>query len=183
MAKFLEIVNSNIEVEVTDASIEAYLQCVQDLLDNDIVMSLKDYEQHGGNNRLKHCLNVSYVSYFVCKKWGFDYISAARGGLLHDFYLYDWHDKTTEKAYKGMHGTAHPRVALDNATQHFELNSREQDIIRKHMWPLTISLPKYKESYVIMAVDKYCAVAEFFDVCNLKKIAKILRMLKVNCPA
>ena len=36
----------------------------------------------------------------------------------------------------------------------------EKDIILKHMWPVTIKLPKYKESYIVSSVDKYCALAE-----------------------
>lgn len=28
------------------------------------------------------------------------------------------------------------------------------------MWPMTFKLPKYKESYVIVFVDKYCALLE-----------------------
>jgi uncharacterized protein len=36
----------------------------------------------------------------------------------------------------------------------------ERDIILKHMFPITRELPRYKETYVIVLVDKYCAVAE-----------------------
>ena len=172
-----------IKTESADDSIKEYMECIQDLLDNEMVISLNNYIQHSNNSRLNHSLNVSYISYLVCKKCGLDYVSAARGGLLHDFFLYDRYDKNTKKPYKGVHGTAHPKIALSNANKYFNLNIREKDIIRKHMWPLTISLPKYKESYVIMAIDKYCAVAEFLDICNLKKIAKILRLLKIDCAA
>lgn len=40
------------------------------------------------------------------------------------------------------------------------MNEIEIDIIKKHMWPLTIVLPKYKEALVVMLVDKYCALME-----------------------
>lgn len=33
-------------------------------------------------------------------------------------------------------------------------------MIVKHMWPLTVKLPKYAESYVIVAIDKYSAAVE-----------------------
>jgi len=89
-----------------------------------------------------------------------------RGGLLHDFFLYDWHVKNQRK---GLHGFTHPRVALENAIEHFDLNDTEKDIIEKHMWPLTIRLPKTKESLVVSLVDKYCSLLE---------IAKIQRKLK-----
>ena len=49
-----------------------------------------------------------------------------------------------------------------------ELNDLEKDVIVKHMWPLTIKFPKYKESYIVTFVDKYCATVEFFKYLNKK---------------
>ena len=54
----------------------------------------------------------------------------------------------------------HPKIALKNAKEHFDIDKREEDMIVKHMWPLTIKLPKYAESYVIVAIDKYAAMME-----------------------
>jgi len=45
--------------------------------------------------------------------------------------------------------------------QQFTVNDVEQDIIEKHMWPATRQMPHYKESYVIVIVDKYCAALEY----------------------
>ena len=44
-----------------------------------------------------------------------------------------------------------------------DLTEKEQDIILKHMWPVTLILPKYKESFIITFVDKYCAIQETLD--------------------
>ena len=33
-------------------------------------------------------------------------------------------------------------------------------MIVKHMWPLTMKLPRYAESYVIVMIDKYIATLE-----------------------
>ena len=44
-----------------------------------------------------------------------------------------------------------------------DLNKIEQDAILKHMWPLTVFLPKYKVSYIITLADKY---ATFIDNVN-----------------
>ena len=35
-------------------------------------------------------------------------------------------------------------------------------MIIKHMWPVTLAMPKYKETFIITLVDKYFAVAEAF---------------------
>ncbi|MEE1504614.1 MAG: hypothetical protein UGF89_10270, partial [Acutalibacteraceae bacterium] len=40
------------------------------------------------------------------------------------------------------------------------LNKKEEDIIKKHMWPLTVIPPKYLESFVVTSMDKYCATIE-----------------------
>lgn len=79
-------------------------------------------------------------------------------GMLHDLFLYDWRKPRPDG--KGLHAFRHPRVALNNASKIFDLNVKEQDIILKHMWPLTVVLPKYKESYIITLTDKYATFLE-----------------------
>lgn len=138
-----------------------YLECIADIIERPEVLEMENFSQHSNSNRLEHSLYVSYNSYLICRKLGLDARSAARGGLLHDFFLYDRRDVS---APKGFHGIVHPRSALRNALEIFELNNVEKDIIKRHMFPLTITPPRYKESYVIMCVDKYCACLEALDL-------------------
>ncbi|MCA9765905.1 MAG: HD domain-containing protein, partial [Carnobacterium sp.] len=107
--------------------------------------------------RLEHSISVSYLSYRIAKKYGLDTRSTARAGLLHDLFYYDWR---TTKFDEGTHAYVHPRMACENAKKITELNALECDIIIKHMWLATVALPKYKESYIVTFVDKYCAVKE-----------------------
>ena len=81
--------------------------------------------------------------------------------MLHDFYFYDWRNKNVE-GQKKFHAMRHPNIALTNAKDIFDLNDLETDIIKKHMWPMTIIPPSYLESFIVTLVDKYCATAEFF---------------------
>lgn len=118
---------------------------------------MENFTQHRDVTCLAHSLFVSYTAYCVCKRLGLDSRSAARGGLLHDFFLYDWHDKNAQRKF---HGFTHPRTALINADKYFSLNNVEREIIRKHMWPLTIIPPIHAESYVVLLADKYCAFME-----------------------
>ncbi|AWI03204.1 HD domain-containing protein [Clostridium drakei] len=134
-----------------------YGKCVYDVIHHEMIISMKNYIQHGNTNCFEHSIYVSYISYMICKRLGLDFQSAARGGLLHDFFLYDWHMKRPQK---GLHGFIHPNIALQNATKYFKLNDNEKDIIQKHMWPLTITLPRYKESFVVLCADKYCTLME-----------------------
>ncbi len=150
-----------------------YRQCIDDLLTNPIVLSIQNFVQHGNLSCLEHCINVSYKSYIICKYLNLNYRSAARGGLLHDLFLYDWH---ISKPQNGLHAFTHPTTALKNANMYFNLNDAEKDIIVKHMWPLTLKIPKYKESFIVSLVDKYCAFTETFGKGtnnHIKKIEKI----------
>ncbi len=151
----------NIILSVSEPSIAEFKEIIKDIATNPNVSALKEHIQHNSNSRYYHCLCVSYYTYYICKKLKLDYVSAARGAMLHDFYYYDWRDKKVE-GQKKFHAFRHPSIALKNALDIFELNNIEKDIIKKHMWPLTIKLPLYKESYIVTLVDKYCATIEFF---------------------
>lgn len=153
----IESPNSNLKPKLASSISNEYKMCVSDLLQDEAVQSMEKYIQHGDVNCLEHCISVSYKSYLLCKRLGLDYRSAARGGLLHDFFLYDWH---ITKPKSGLHGFTHPYTALENANERFRLNKIEKDIIEKHMWPLTVSLPKYKESFIIVLIDKQCSLME-----------------------
>ncbi len=149
-------------MKLSQNEIEYLTACTEEVLNSAEVQSMDLYMQHGHTTCLQHCMAVAYYSYLLCRrlKLNCDYRSVVRGALLHDFFLYDWHTK--DKSHR-LHGFTHPKTALTNAEFYFELNKIERDIIRKHMWPLTIHLPMYKESVSICIVDKICTVAETFS--------------------
>lgn len=158
-------------------SVQEFKEIIKDITENSSVLSLKEHIQHMKGSRYKHCYEVAFYTYVLCKKLGLDYISATRGAMLHDFYFYDWRNKGVE-GQKHFHAYRHPRIALNNATENFDLNEVERDIILKHMWPLTFPLPRYSESYIVTLVDKYCATREFFRFLRYKKTVRKLRKLK-----
>ncbi len=143
-----------------------YVDSISEIVDHHLVKSMNNYIQHGDITTFNHFLNVSYKSFLISKKLNLDYISCARAGLLHDFFLYDWHD---HEPLDKLHGFAHPHIALKNAENNFQLNDIEKDIIVKHMWPLTLKAPKYRESYIVCFVDKYCSLSEIVTS-NLNRI-------------
>ncbi|GHU52114.1 hydrolase [Clostridia bacterium] len=133
-----------------------FVSFITDLLKSDEIQNLKNFKHHIKTTRFQHSLNVSYYNYIVCKKLRWDFVSAARAGILHDLYFYE----TAEYVGEVRHNKNHPVVALQNAEK-FGLNLLEKDIITKHMFPCTLKLPKYKETFVIIVVDKFCAIMEF----------------------
>ncbi len=149
-----------------------FMGLVDDLLQDPDVQSMANYKQHSkGYSCLDHSVYVAYISFLVCRRLNLDYVSAARAGLLHDFSLKDWEtdEMGVERLWK------HPHMALENAENKYDLSDKEKDIIVKHMWPLTRPLPKYKESFVISLVDKFCAVIE---MCRLHRVFGVRKHLK-----
>lgn len=136
-----------------------YYDLVKDLLNDPNILELMNYKHHNSTTRFQHSLNVSYYNYLVCRKLHLDARAGARAGLFHDLFFYDRKEHTPVKG-EGWHGVGHPKVAFFNTSELFSIDQREGDMIIKHMWPLTLSFPRYRESYVITFVDKFCAVAE-----------------------
>lgn len=90
-----------------------------------------------------------------------------RGALLHDYFLYDWHDGEKERR---IHGFTHPMTALRNADRDFDLTDTERDIIKKHMFPLTVIPPTCREGWIVCLADKYCSLYETFKKEAYRKI-------------
>lgn len=125
-----------------------------------LVRRMKNYIQHGSVTTYDHCRSVARVSYWLNSRLhlGSDKKALVAGAILHDFYLYDWH---TQSAKNCLHGFTHPVKACDNAVHHFHINEKEQNIIRSHMWPLTlVHPPMCREAVIVCIADKYCSLSE-----------------------
>ena len=145
--------------ELSEKDIE-FQQIIKPLISNTTVQQMKNYRQHYETSCFDHCYCAAYYCYLICKKYNLDYKSATRAAMLHDLFLYDWRVRQPDR--KGLHAFTHGKVACNNACKLFDLNEKEKDIIIKHMWPVTLAIPKYKETFIITLVDKYFAVAEAF---------------------
>jgi len=167
----INLIKSKLNLKADSSRYEEYKKCISNLAQSETVWSMENFVQHSNITCLEHSIYVSYISYLICRHFKLDYCSAARGGLLHDFFLYDWH---TTKTNNGLHGFTHPYTALKNAKGCFYLNDLEKDIIVKHMWPLTVKLPKYKEAFIVSFVDKYCAFMEIIKIGNRAVIYRLI---------
>ncbi|MCM1523124.1 MAG: HD family phosphohydrolase [Ruminococcus sp.] len=154
----LNAIGSKIDLSVPGGEC-GYYETVADLLDSEVVQQMRQYMHHGHTTCFQHCLNVSYYNYIFCKLLSLDARAGARAGLLHDLFLYDWHEYVKGKGQK-FHGWTHAGTALANVRKYFEITPMEADIIQKHMFPMNIALPKYKETVVIICVDKMCGAWE-----------------------
>lgn len=141
----------------TNEKLKKFENYIEDILLCNEYMKLKDFNHHWEYSIFDHCVNVAYYSYIVARFLKLDYISTVRAGMLHDFFLYNW---KTDSPKDKLHGFEHPKTAYSNSIKHFEINDREKDIILKHMFPLTPTLPRYPESLIVSTVDKFCATSE-----------------------
>ena len=119
----------------------------------------KNYIQHGDVTVFDHCIAVAEYS---CRIAEFLHLSVnrkvlIRGALLHDYFLYDWHDKANGHHW---HGFTHPGTALHNASEDWKLTPVEREIIKKHMFPLTPIPPTCREAWLVCLADKICAAKE-----------------------
>lgn len=117
--------------------------------------------QHGDTSTLWHSIAVAYYSLWLARRLRLAcrWKSLVSGALLHDYFLYDWHIPAPDHRF---HGFTHPRAALRNAQRDWQLDAVQQNIIIRHMFPLTPVPPLCREGLLVCLVDKGCSLAETF---------------------
>lgn len=164
-------------MRISETEKKEFITHIRELLENEKIFEMHQYIQHGNTTTFTHCLVVAYYSYVLALRLPlkYDVKSVIRGAMLHDFYLYDWH--IPHESHR-LHGYKHPGFALDNARIHYQLNKIEEDIIEKHMWPLTLRKPPiFKESMLVCLVDKYCSLTETFFIPAMPKELKQIKFM------
>lgn len=133
-----------------------FLSYVKEILESDEFQKRKQYHHHHNLSVYDHSLDVSYKAYNIAKKRKLDTKSTAIGALLHDFYYEDWQLSKTKKPFFKKHGFVHAKEACENAKKTFPnlINKKIENIILRHMFPLNIHPPKYKEAWIVTYVDK-----------------------------
>ena len=167
---------------------DEWFNVVKDILKNDEFQKRKLFFHHKKMTVWEHSILVSFKSFCMAKKVNADQRICAIAGLLHDFYPWTWiynpdleeldngiyldYLKTKKKFFK-KHGFTHAKAASLNYVKYFpELeNIKVTNSIERHMFPLNIIPPKYKEGVIITAVDKINSISEFsiFDLIKKKK--------------
>ena len=124
------------------------------------LQEMKRYIQHGRVTTYAHCRRVARTCYILNQRLrlGADRRALVRAAMLHDFYLYDWHERDASHKW---HGFRHADAAVRNARRYFSVGDVEREAISCHMWPLNLSrLPRRREAWILCLADKYCSLAE-----------------------
>lgn len=152
-----------------------YMNLVSDILYHNKFEQIKDITHHG-LNRYDHCVRVSYYSYKLAKLLRLDYEKVARAGLLHDFFL-EGNDHVGIKN-KISNWINHPKKAVENSKNYFDISDKEEDIIASHMFPVALRAPRYLESWFVVLIDDAVSIYEAVNI-RSKQISYSLNFLFV----
>ena len=142
--------------------IEKYIKLTLDLLNDELVQSMKKYRHHGDISTHYHSVYVSYNVLKACEKLGVkNEREIVRAALLHDFYLYEWY---TEK-HDENHIFYHPKESVKNIEAHFgRLSDLQRNMILSHMFPTAKVMPRYLGSWILTLTDKRCATNDYLKL-------------------
>lgn len=145
-------------------------QAFKEITESDKYKRTKELRQHGSVTVFEHSLSVAETSLKLSKKLHIkvDEESMVKVALLHDYFLYDWHDENHPK----LHGFRHATIAAKNAERDFGLTKKEYKAIRSHMFPLNLRLPMSREALILTIADKYCATNETLKTRKKRHILK-----------
>ena len=152
------------EIAVEDAA--AYVRDLAQRLEaRGRLGATRSFIQHGDVSVYDHVLAVARTSICMARVLSrvgiaVDMHALARGALLHDYFLYDWHDPDLSHR---LHGFRHPYAALRRAEEDFDLTPIERNIIVCHMFPLVPIPPACREAWIVCLADKACALGETID--------------------
>lgn len=151
---------------------------IKDIIMTDAYQSMKNIKHHKYTNAYMHSIRVAYLCYLHYLKHPdkYDLNTLLRGALLHDYYLYDWHDKGNPKI---RHCFVHPKRSYKNAKRDYlNINSKEKDMILHHMWPVTIIPPHTRYGWLIVRMDKKAAAHDYAIKRRNKKRKKMILKLE-----
>lgn len=150
-----------------------------DILSSPGMEKSRAFNHHAGISTYEHSCLVARICLVLSDMLPFpiDRYRLVRGALLHDYFLYDWH--APGERYR-FHNFTHPKKALKNARRDFCVTDIEEDMILRHMFPLTPFPPRTTEGKILCLADKICAIYEV-GLGNLRRIRKVCaKMISVE---
>lgn len=134
-----------------------------DILGSQGMLLSQSFRQHGDVSVALHCFFAAVMCVRLARALALrvDTRALVRGALLHDYFLYDWHDPDPSHR---LHGFRHAGFALRNAGRDFSLGPIERNMIASHMFPMNLVLPRFRESLLLCLADKICSFCETFHL-------------------
>ena len=140
-------------------------QLIRRITETEEFCKMRKFKHHRNGNTYEHSIKVAYLCYrhYQIFDSKVELGELIRGALLHDYFLYDRHNKNSNPKISGLkHSFTHPKKALNNALNDYpDLTATEQDIIKRHMFPLTPIPPKTRGGWIVCLYDKVTAIDDF----------------------
>lgn len=134
-----------------------FLNIIKPIINHPEFLKRKQYMHHENQSVYEHSLSVAYLVFKKAKKKKkIDINSAVIGAILHDFYYKPWQNCKEKRPFFKKHGFVHAKEALENSKKFFPdlMNPIIENSILRHMFPLNIIPPKYKEGWILTLADK-----------------------------
>ena len=144
---------------------EKYQELKNEIINQAHYQDLKKYIAHGHTSCFEHSIRVADRCFKFINRYQVkcNHEALINGALLHDYYLYDWHDNNGFR----FHGLKHHNFAVKNALADYQVDPKVAHIIKAHMFPLTFWLiPKSKEAFIVSYCDKMASIKEILKIKN-----------------
>lgn len=139
-----------------------FVLLIRDILRSPEFRQMKQYRSHIRSTLYDHSVKVAYLCFLHHKRWKMriDIAEFVRGALLHDFFLYDLRNEG--KGYL-RHWFRHPQISLNNALSKYPtITEAQRDMIKNHMFPVTLKPPRTKAGWLVCFYDKIAATSDRF---------------------
>ena len=158
-----------------------FINIIKPIIKHPEYQKRKHYLHHENQSVYNHSIHIAYIVFKMSKNnKRIDTKSAVIGALLHDFYYKPWQDDTEKRPFFKQHGFVHAKEALENSKIYFKeyLNPIVENCILRHMFPLNIHPPKYREAWLVSLADKKDSLKIFKHPKSLPKYIGIKKRLK-----
>ena len=147
---------------------QSFYNLIKQVVETEEFCKMKFYKHHYYCTTYEHSIKVAYLCYkhYLRGKEKINLNELIRSALLHDYFLYDHHDKNNSfRLYGVKHAIKHAKQAVNNAKNSYaDLTITESDAIMHHMFPLTPIPPKTKCGWLVCWYDKVVSICEFFKI-------------------
>lgn len=171
-----------------------WYEIVKDILNNSEFQNRQYFPHHHYYSVWDHSITVSFRSFVIAKRLKVNARNCAIAGLLHDFYeesyiysmelevldaKYVLNTNQPKKLFK-KHGFTHAKQAVENYTKYFPdlVNKQITNAIKRHMFPLNIVPPRFKEGWIITIIDKRNSLGEIMNIKAYLKYRKQIYLIK-----
>lgn len=187
----MEFYNENIKDELGMNDyifFDEWYDIVKEILIHPEFQLRKLFRHHKNKSVFAHCIEVSYSSFLAAKYFNASIRVCAIAGLLHDFYPNAWlyseelvdydssylRELTIKKPLLKYHAFVHAKEASINYVKYFPNleDKRITNAIKRHMFPLNIIPPRYKESWIVSLIDKRRSI---FELPNINMVSKYVK--------